>query len=282
MSPEEQPSISGPCSGFEPEVADRVEAVMPTEGITPGTRVCHDAQPGHLRVDFVYSRAQPRPLALEVTAIVAPEDESGTEAANAMERRLTETAEEEGLGAWFVAVEMNRDMRLLEPEILKIIRNPQPTREALLANRGSIRPGDYRPDELMRVPREQLGSFIAERESFRELGLKTVTPVTLEGENFVGVLPGRGATIREFDAELQERINAKADVLGKAANLQRHLAVFVQRWDVSGDPASMPVPELPPTIDVLWVVHRWNLVREQKEIWVTRRSQSAWNDYAKA
>ena len=65
-------SERGPCSGVEPEVADRVESVMPAQGITPGARVCHDAQTDeHLRVDFVYPDARPRPLALEVTAIVA-------------------------------------------------------------------------------------------------------------------------------------------------------------------------------------------------------------------
>lgn len=82
-------SERGPCSGVEPEVADRVESVMPAQGITPGARVCHDAQTDeHLRVDFVYPDARPRPLALEVTAIVASGDEAGTRASIALSERL--------------------------------------------------------------------------------------------------------------------------------------------------------------------------------------------------
>ena len=34
MASETENSGSGPCSGLEPHVADRVEAVMPAEGIT--------------------------------------------------------------------------------------------------------------------------------------------------------------------------------------------------------------------------------------------------------
>jgi hypothetical protein len=278
--PEAAPTRLAPCSGFEPEVADRVEAVMPAEGITPGIRVCHDAQSqSHLRVDFVYPNPRPRPLALEVTAIVASEDESGAREAERLSERLTRVAEAEGLGSWVVALQIDRVFRRLEPEILKVIRDAQPTRERLLATGGSIRPGYYTSDELVRLTRKQQASFIVEHMRLKQLGLDSVTPMGANRENYVGVIPGRGAAIRGFDAELQERINAKAGVLGRAPDLERHLAVLVQRWDVSGDPDSMPVPELPSSIDILWVVHRWNLEREQREIWVTRRWPSAWNVY---
>jgi hypothetical protein len=71
-----------------------VEAVMPAEGITPGERVCHDAQKGRLQVDWVPD-ARPRPLALEVTAIVASEDEAGSRESVSLSERLTEVAEAE-------------------------------------------------------------------------------------------------------------------------------------------------------------------------------------------
>ncbi len=253
---------------------------MPEEGITPGERVCHDAQPGRLRVDFVYPDARPHPLALEVTAIVASEDESGSDAAVVLAERLTETAENEKLGSWLVAVQTHGDMRRLGPEILKVIRDAQPIREQLLANGGSIRPGVYSSDNLMRLPRDQWGRFIAEHERLKELGLDDVTPVRMDRQNFIGVLPGRATVVGGFDDELQERVNAKAGVLGQISGLMRHLAVFVHRWDVSEDPESMPVPELNPTIDVLWVVHRWSHGRPKKEVWVTRRWRSSWNVYA--
>lgn len=82
-----------PCSGFEPEVADRVESVMPAEGITAGDRECHDAQKDRLRVDFVYPHARPRPLALEVTAIVAPQNMKGTPASIALSERRPQEAD---------------------------------------------------------------------------------------------------------------------------------------------------------------------------------------------
>jgi hypothetical protein len=216
-----------------------------------------------------------------VTAIVSPEDESGSDAAIALSERLTQTADAEELGAWMVAVQMHGDMRRLEPEILKVIRDAQPIREQLLANGGSIRPGQYSSDDLMRLRRDQWGQFISEHESLKGLGLDDVTPVQADRPNFVGVLPIRSAVIRGFDDELRERVNAKAGVLGQALDLQRHLAVLVYRWDVSGDAESMHVPELPPTIDVLWVVHRWHHERDESEVWVTRRWQSAWHAYSK-
>lgn len=170
-------------------------------------------------------------------------------------------------------------MRRLGPEILKVIRDAQSIREQLLANGGSIRPGIYSSDYLMRLRRDEWGPFIAEHERLRQLGLDDVTPVQMNRQNFIGVLPGRAAVVGGFDDQLQERVNAKAGVLGQIPGLQRHLAVLVYRWDVSGDAESMPVPELPPTIDVLWVVHRWSHGRPEKEVWVTRRWQSSWSVY---
>jgi hypothetical protein len=216
---------------------------------------------------------------LEVTAIVASKDESGARASDELSKRLTRVAEAESLGTWMVAVEIDRDFRLLEPEILKIIRDAQPIRERLLATRGSIHPGDYAND-LARLPRALWASLIAEHARLRELGLNDVAPVRTNRENFVGVLPVRGAVIRRFEGELQERVNAKADVLGEVVDLERHLAVLVHRWDVSGDADSTPVPQLPPTIDVLWVVHRWQHDREHPEIWITRRSRPRWSVHA--
>src|SRR6266581_6286382 len=89
-----------PCSGNEPSVADRVEAVMPADGIEPGSRERHDAQPDRLRVDFVYPKARPRSIAMEVTALVAGGDYAGARAADWLTGQLTKIAENEGLGAW--------------------------------------------------------------------------------------------------------------------------------------------------------------------------------------
>jgi hypothetical protein len=154
-------------------------------------------------------------------------------------------------------------------------------REQMLANGTSIRPGYYTTNDLVNVPRDRLGAYIAEQKRLKELGLNSVTPIVWKRENYIGVLPGRGDIVRGFDVELRERIDAKADVLGEVGDLQRHLAVVVLRWDVSGDPESMAVPELPPTIDILWVVHRWRYERDRPEIWVARRGSSSWSVHSK-
>lgn len=248
---------------------------MPAEGITPGERVCYDARKGPIRVDWVYPDARPRPLALEVTAIVASEDEAGSRESVRLSERLTEAAEAEGLGSLVVAVQIDRDFRLLQREILDIIRKKQSEREQMLAEGTSIRPGYF--TDLGKVPTDRLGAYIAEQERLKELGLNSVTPIAWKRENYIGVLPGRADVVRGFDEELRERLDAKADVFGEVGDLQRHLAVILLRRDVSGDPDSMAVPELPPTIDILWVVHRWTYGRDRPEIWVARRGSSSWS-----
>jgi hypothetical protein len=133
-------------------------------------------------------------------------------------------------------VQIDRDFRLLQPEILDIIRKTQSERELMLANGTSIRPGYYTTDDLERLPRDRLGAYIAEHERLKELGLNGVTPIAWKRENYIGVLPGRADIVRGFDEKLRERINAKADVLGEVGDLQRHLAVVVLRWDFPAIP----------------------------------------------
>lgn len=279
MSTESGRQRHAPCSGIEPEVADRVESVMPAEGITPGARVCHDAQKNHLHVDFVYPDARPRPLALEVTAIVSPEDMKGTRASIELSERLSRTAGAEKLGAWLVTARLDRDFRRLEPEIVKVLRDAQPIRRRLLESDGFIRPGYYSSDDLLRLPRDRWDAFIAEHNRLKEFGLEEVKPMESKREHAVHVLPYRSAMIGSFDAELRERIASKADVLGKVGELERHLAVLVHRWDVSNDPRSTPVPPLPPTVDALWVVHRWQQDLDWHPVWFAGRGQTTWRTY---
>lgn len=269
-----------PCSGFEPEVADRIEAVMPAEGITPGDRECHDAQKDRLRVDFVYPDARPCSLALEVTAIVAPEDLAGTPASVALSERLSKTAEAEGLGSWMVTARLDRDFRRLEPEIAKVLRDAQPVRQRLLEADGYIRPGWYTSDDLVRLPRDRWDAYIAEHDRLKELGLEEVKPIESKREQAVYVLPFRSGLIGSFDDELRDRVGAKAGVLGEVGDLERHLGVLVHRWDVSNEPSSAAVPPMPSTIDVLWVVHRWEQGFDFRPVWVARRGDTAWRVYA--
>ena len=117
-----------PCSGFETSVADRLEAVMPVEGITPGARECHDAQPGRRRIDWVYPDARPRPFALEVTSIVAAVDKMATKPAERLGKELSELAERRSLARGACFVDTERDFRTLTTEIATILRAWRPKR----------------------------------------------------------------------------------------------------------------------------------------------------------
>jgi hypothetical protein len=268
-----------PCSGFETTVADRIEAVMPEVGITPGARECHDALPDRHRVDWIYQDARPRPFALEVTSIVAAVDRRGDSAIMALGRRLTALAEEEELGAWIIALQNDRSVRAMEPDVVKILRDAQPIRERLLADDGSIRPGYYTGEDLLRRPRDVWSAYIAEHGRLRELGIVDLKPIQSEKRNVVYVLPTRGGTVGSFTAELLERLQEKREVLGLEANLERHLGVLVERWDRSNEPEDTPVPEIPAEIDVLWIVHAWRQAFDTYPVWVARRGESAWSVY---
>ena len=269
-----------PCSDLEPIVADRLEAIMPAEGITPGARECHDAQPGQHRVDWVYPDAGPMPIALEVTSLVAAVDKKGTAAAATLSRSLSIRAEAEELGGWIVAVNAERDLRSLEREIAKILQDATKSRERLLETEGFIRPGIYTDADLMRLPRSEWGSFIAEHERVRELGIVELKPTRGIRDHFVWVLPTQGGPVGPFSDELHGALEAKRETLGLEQDLERHLGVWVDRWDVSNEPAHTPAPELPPEIDVLWVVHRWRESFDEAPVWVVRRRERSWRVHA--
>jgi len=261
-------------------VADRLEAVMPAEGITPGSRECHDAQPDRHRVDWIYPAARPRAIALEVTSIVAAVDRRGDSAIMALGKRLTALAVEEGLGAWIVALRTDRPVKAMESEIIQILRDAQVNREGLLREGGFIRPGSYTSDDLMRLPREQWGAYIAEHDRVKSLGIDDLTPIQSERENVVFVLPSRGAVIESFAPELLHALEAKREVLGLEHDLEGHLGVLVERWDRSNEPEETPVPEIPAEIDVLWIVHVWRQGFEQGyPVWVARRGETTWRVY---
>jgi hypothetical protein len=272
-----------PCSGVEPTVADRVESLMPAEGISYGRRDCHDAQPGRLRVDFVYPEAQPRPIALEVTAIVAGEDEAGARSADDLSQRLTRIAEDERLGAWLVTVRTDSSrLRTLEPEIVKVLRDAQPIREKLLDSDGQIRPGQYTSDDLLALPNDRArGAFAAEHKRLKAMGLEELKPVRARSEHVVGVLPVTGwREIGSFAEDLQYAVDDNARKLGEAAHLEHHLAVLVDRFDASAYVELTDVPTFPPEIDVLWVVHRWKHGEEWHAVWVARPGGAEWRVYA--
>lgn len=88
------------------------------------------------------------------------------------------------------------------------------------------------------------------------------------------------AGIGSFSRELERAVHAKVATLAREHDLERHLGVLVDHWDVSNEAEETPVPEIPTEIDVLWVVHRWKQHFEWLPVWVTRRGETTWRVYA--
>jgi hypothetical protein len=262
-----------------------VEAAMRADGVSPAGRECHDAQPGRYRVDFVYADATPRPFALEITALVAGGDRAGAAAADHLTTRLSQLARDEKLGAWLVVVRTDSaSLRELEPEIAKVLRDAQPIRERLLATDDQIRPGHYLAGDLLRLPNDRArAAFAAEHKRLKEMGLeelKPVHPIPGRGEHGVGVLPLSGwREIGSFSHHLQEAVDTNAQKLGEAAGLEGHLAILVDRFDASTYPELTEVPSLPPEVEVLWVVHRWEHGLNFRAVWSARRGETSWRVY---
>jgi len=271
-----------PCSGVEPLVADRVEAVMPAEGIEPGPRECHDAQPDRLRVDFIYAEARPRSIALEITGIWDGWHLGGVTAADRLTNRLSKLAEREELGAWLVAVRTDARLKGLEPEIANVIRDAQPNRERMLATNDQIRPGNYTAGDLARLPtRAAERRFMEAHERLKQMGLEEVKPVRAAKEHAVAVLPTTGVrSIGSFTEFLKDAVTDNATKLGEAADHEGHLAIYVERFDASRDPDVTRPPTSPPEVDVIWVVHRYSDDDGRNTVWVARRGDTDWRVYA--
>ena len=114
----------------------------------------------------------------------------------------------------------------------------------------------------------------------KQLGIIEVKPVQT-AEHGVFIMVQRGAVgFGSFDEGLNRAIAKKLGTLRAEHDLERHLGILVERWDRSSDPTDTPVPDIPPEIDVLWIVHAW--LREGEEhpaVWVARGGATAWRVY---
>ena len=155
---------------------------MVVQGIKPGQRECHDAQSREpFRVDFIYQNAK-QPLALEISSITAGGDKAGPKITDAMMKRLWEVTRAEGLGAWIVVVNTEKNLKELEPEILAILRDRQ-AREELLRTGRDIWLGHYTGRE------SKQREFMALHERLRSMGLVSIKPIEGKAELLIAVLP---------------------------------------------------------------------------------------------
>jgi hypothetical protein len=240
--------LSGPPCEQEAPIADQVEAVMKAEGLHPGPRECHDAQPGREQVDFIYPEARPMPIALEVTSI--PDDDylAGVRASIQRQEKLSRIAEQEQLGSWLVTVVAVKNLKAIEDDILKLIRRGYP-----------IRPGQYTHRDLMGFDTDRgRRDFIDMHRRLKDKGLVEVERWPSRRQNVVGLLLLTGArTIGGFSHPLKVAIDDNAEKLGNVRDHEHHLAVLVGRFDASTHPELTPVPALPIEIEVLWIVTRY-------------------------
>jgi hypothetical protein len=80
--------------------------------------------------------------------------------------------------------------------------------------------------------------------------------------------------------ELAGAVAAKAATLRREHDLERHLGVLVDRWDVLNESGATPLPQIPEEIDFLWIVHRWEQGYDWLPTWVARRGETTWRVHA--
>lgn len=250
----------------ETQIAEIVEGLLLTEfGVQTGPRERHDASKGRLRVDFVYEEAAPEPMALEVSSLTDSLDAAGTSEAFQMEDRLSRSAATEGWGAWLVSVSSAASMRGLEPEIRELIRQGE-----------AIRPGDYDAAELLERDEAEARRVVELHRELEQLGLINLEPLKGETGNFVAVLSfGGGTVVSGFDLALREVVRSNSRKLDQARPRRTHLAVDVARFDASRYPHQTPPPELPPEIDMLWIIHRYGPTN-LPGVWSLSRGEEEW------
>jgi hypothetical protein len=87
-------------------------------------------------------------------------------------------------------------------------------------------------------------------------------------------------TFGPFNAELRRAVVDNLAKLEETGRLERHLAVFTDRFDVLLDPYETPPPPIPAGLDCLWVVPRWRHGEAWLGLWVARSGDRAWRVYA--
>jgi len=159
-----------------------------------------------------------------------------------------------------------------------VIRDAQEVRERLLREGGEIRPGHYTSEELLTLPSDAARKrFAAEHKRLKGMGLVSVKPARAVRQHVVGVLPTTGMReIGSFADELSRAVADNSGKLGEAPGLELHLAVLVDRFDASTEPALTSVPSFPKELDMLWVVHRYRQGYDWLATWVARPGERAW------
>jgi hypothetical protein len=180
-----------------------------------GEPILNDDGSGDLLFDVLFDKVSP-PVALEVTSIVHPPFIATARVADPVAEEMTLAAIDEGLGRWYINVVAGTRLRPIAGDLLDVIR----------AGGGRL------PAGVIDVSQADDG----------EPGV------------VIGTWSSSGAVaLPGFTQELIEAVSANEGKLALAERYERHLAVDLRALRAS-DPSSTPAPDLPPSIDLLWVV----------------------------
>ena len=216
----------------------------------------NESPPG-MRVDFTFDEpVDPPAVALEVTRLYEQRLRQGQAALRPTGEALEDAAESEGLGGWLIAVDAYATMKKLRPHILEIMRRGHDVRVNDYSLNGTDAPGDAL-------------AVIRQHRRWASVGLISAERSDLPGVRVAGLSGGRG--IDGFRDLLDVEIKANADKLMEARDRETHLAVEVHRFDCSTLVERTDEPDLPGSIDFLWVIFRWAHGLDRPPLWRLRR-----------
>jgi hypothetical protein len=255
--------LSGPTAReAEEQVAEYVrEAVALYEGRNLGVRTRCDGS-GGLRVDFTYDTATP-PVAMEITALVEPDVRALNTELVKLETELREIVSSEELGAWVLGIRVGANVRRLRQPLVDLLRRHR-GRNGVATFAADEAPEDMTDDDL-RLLAELL-----------DLGLASAMRSDEESELFIFPPISDSADVHGFGTLLRAVMAANVDKLREARPWETHLAVWLNRSDMSPDPAHTPAPKLPDGIDVLWVLLGYFNAKWTYRLWRTTASDRRW------
>jgi hypothetical protein len=256
----------------EREIAERFITLLGQIRRTAvGSWTERDDRAGDLRIDFTLDAADPI-VAVELTSIRDIVHTRTFGASRGLERRLSDFAAAHRLGGFTVTIHGSGSISDLEPELRDLMKRMVEMKRAF------FRPGEYGADEVMAWPRSgQREAFYKAHRMFRDLGLLDIEWRESDQTNVVRVMTMSDFDLLPIDAELAAAIEGNSSKLAEARealNAETHLVVLV---DPHGDPGGTTPPDLPESIDYLWLLLKFEFRPGRPLVWWIRRGETHWS-----
>jgi hypothetical protein len=215
-------------------------------------------------------------VAAELTSVRLSPHVKTAGASRRFAARLSAEVDGEDLGSFVVGVAGTASLNQLKGELLPLMKR------MVEVGRQVFQPRSYTADELGAWPREsQRQRFEAELQRLTDLGL-----IEIEwkgrGENVVRVVTISDYAPAGLAQDLTKAIEENAAKLGQAreqTGAETHLVVVV---DAHGDPHFTPVPKLPPQVDHLWLLLKFEIEPGRPKVWKAARGDRSWSPVAPA